>query len=68
MNNSIMTFHETEITKYHHNAFGALKAPCFNDLYEICQKLNLDYNKVHVERIYQSPAHTSTRSMWKIRI
>ena len=37
---------EAEITKYSHNVFGALKVTYFNGIYDICKKMNLDYNKV----------------------
>lgn len=41
-----MTSLEAEITKYAHNVFGAVKVTYFNGIYDICQKLNIDYNKV----------------------
>jgi len=41
-----MTSLEAEITKYAHNVFGALKVTYFNGIYEICKKLNIDYNKI----------------------
>lgn len=37
---------EAEITKYAHNVFGAVKVTYFNGIYDICQKLSLDYKKV----------------------
>lgn len=37
---------EAEITKYAHNVFGAVKVTYFNGIYDICQKLKIDYNKV----------------------
>lgn len=41
-----MTSLEAEITKYAHNVFGALKVTYFNGIYEYCQKLSADYEKV----------------------
>lgn len=38
---------EAEVTKYTHNVFGALKVTYFNGVYEYCQKLGIDYEKVH---------------------
>ena len=37
---------EAEITKYAHNDFGAVKVTYFNAVYDLCQKLNCDYQKV----------------------
>ena len=37
---------EAEITKYAHNVFGALKVTYFNGIYEYCQAVGADYNKV----------------------
>lgn len=37
---------EAEITKYAHNVFGAMKVTYFNGIYELCQSLNSDYQKV----------------------
>lgn len=37
---------EAEITKYAHNVFGAVKVTYFNGIYDICQKLNLNYDKI----------------------
>ena len=38
---------EAEITKYAHNVFGALKVTYFNAIYDYCQKLGANFNKVH---------------------
>lgn len=37
---------EAEITKYAHNDFGAVKVTYFNAVYNLCKKLNCDYQKV----------------------
>lgn len=37
---------EAEITKYAHNVFGALKVTYFNGIYDYCQSLGADYQKV----------------------
>jgi len=37
---------EAEITKYVHNVFGALKVTYFNGIYDICSKLNLNYQNI----------------------
>ena len=42
----IMSSEEAEMTKYTHNVFGALKVTYFNCIYDICQKRNLNYNKI----------------------
>ena len=41
-----MTPLEAEITKYGHNVFGAYKVIYFNALYEYCQKMGADFQKV----------------------
>ena len=41
-----MTPLEAEITKYGHNVFGAYKVTYFNALYEYCQKMGADFQKV----------------------
>ena len=41
-----MTSLEAEIAKYAHNVFGALKVTYFNGIYDICDKLNIEYQKV----------------------
>lgn len=41
-----MTPLEAEITKYAHNVFGALKVTYFNAVYDYCQHLGADYQKV----------------------
>ena len=38
---------DAEITKYAHNVFGALKVTYFNAIYDYCQKLGADWDKVH---------------------
>ena len=38
---------EAEVTKYAHNVFGALKVTYFNCIYDLCQKLKIDYEHVH---------------------
>lgn len=42
-----MTSEEASMTKYAHNCFGALKILYFNCIYDLCKKLDLDWNKVH---------------------
>lgn len=42
----VMNSLEAEVTKYTHNVFGALKVTYFNGIYEYCQKLGIDYQKV----------------------
>lgn len=37
---------EAEITKYAHNVFGAVKVTYFNGIYDICQKLGIDFQNV----------------------
>ena len=37
---------EAEVAKYSHNVFGALKVTYFNGIYELCQKLKIDYENV----------------------
>jgi len=41
-----MTSLEAEIAKYAHNVFGALKVTYFNGIFDICNKLNINYQKV----------------------
>jgi len=41
-----MTSLEAEITKYTHNVFGALKVSYFNGIYNICEKMGADYQKI----------------------
>ena len=41
-----MTSTEAEMVKYAHNVFGALKVTYFNCIYDICQRLNLNYETV----------------------
>lgn len=41
-----MSSAEAEMSKYAHNVFGALKVTYFNCIYDLCQKNNLDYEKV----------------------
>jgi len=43
----VMNSLEAEVTKYAHNVFGALKVTYFNGIYELCEKLNIDYKNVH---------------------
>ena len=43
----VMSNTEAELTKYAHNVFGAVKVTYFNGIYNMCQKMNLDYEKVH---------------------
>lgn len=42
----VMNSLEAEVTKYTHNVFGALKVTYFNGIYEYCQQLGIDYDKV----------------------
>ncbi len=41
-----MTSLEAEITKYVHNVFGALKVTYFNGVYDLCQKIGCDFEKI----------------------
>lgn len=41
-----MTSEEAEMVKYAHNVFGALKVTYFNCIYDLCDKLNLNYENV----------------------
>ena len=41
-----MTSKEAEIAKYAHNVFGALKVTYFNGIYQLCEKMNCDYQNV----------------------
>jgi UDPglucose 6-dehydrogenase len=34
------------MVKYAHNVFGALKVTYFNCIYDLCQKLGMDYERV----------------------
>lgn len=43
----VMSSLEAEITKYAHNVFGALKVTYFNCIYDLCQKLKVNYENVH---------------------
>lgn len=57
-----MTSLEAEITKYAHNVFGALKVTYFNGIYEYCQSVCADYNKVREGVLlsgYINEPHTS---------
>ena len=38
---------EAELTKYAHNDFGAVKVTYFNAVYDLCQKMQCDYEKIH---------------------
>jgi len=56
-----MTSLEAEITKYTHNVFGALKVTYFNGIFDICNKLKVDYQKVQKGILvsgYINPNHT----------
>ena len=41
-----MTSEEAEMVKYAHNVFGALKVTYFNCIYDLCQKMGMDYERV----------------------
>jgi len=41
-----MSSREAEITKYAHNVFGALKVTYFNGIYDLCQEMDCEYEKV----------------------
>lgn len=43
---SVMSNIEAEITKYVHNVFGALKVTYFNGIYEMCEKLGVDFENI----------------------
>lgn len=52
---------EAEVAKYAHNVFGAVKVTYFNGIYEMCQKLNIDYEKVRKSTLisgYINEPHT----------
>ena len=40
------TNEELELAKYTHNCFGALKVTYFNMIFDLCKKLNCDYEKI----------------------
>lgn len=42
----MMSSLEAEVTKYAHNDFGAVKVTYFNAVYDLCQKLGCDYQKI----------------------
>jgi len=42
----VMKAKEAELVKYAHNVYGTLRIIWANQLYEICEKLNIDYEKV----------------------
>jgi UDPglucose 6-dehydrogenase len=56
-----MTSLEAEIAKYAHNVFGALKVTYFNGIYDICNKLNIEYQKV-LEGVLASEYINSTHT------
>ena len=56
-----MTSLEAEITKYAHNVFGALKVTYFNGIFDICSRLNVNYQKV-LEGILASEYINSTHT------
>ena len=37
---------EAELAKYAHNCFGAMKVNYFNIIHEVCEKMNIDYERV----------------------
>lgn len=52
---------EAELAKYAHNVFGAVKVTYFNGIYEICQKLHIDYENVRKSTLlsgYINEPHT----------
>jgi UDPglucose 6-dehydrogenase len=56
-----MTSLEAEIAKYAHNVFGALKVTYFNCIFDICDKQNINYQKVLngiLASEYINPVHT----------
>jgi UDPglucose 6-dehydrogenase len=56
-----MTSLEAEIAKYSHNVFGALKVTYFNGIFDICDKLNISYQKV-LEGVLASEYINSTHT------
>ena len=57
-----MTSKEAEITKYAHNVFGALKVTYFNGIYNLCEKMECDYNNIQKGVLvsnYINPMHTA---------
>ena len=57
----VMSSVEAEIAKYVHNVFGALKVTYFNAVYDYCQTMGADYEKVRSGVLlsqYISPTHT----------
>lgn len=42
----VCTFEEAELTKYICNCFFAAKVSFMNEVYEICKKINVDYNSL----------------------
>jgi len=66
----IINSNEAEMTKYATNLFLATKVSFFNDIYSLCEKLDIDYNNVieatmHDPRIgkshYDVPGHDGDR-------
>jgi UDPglucose 6-dehydrogenase len=56
-----MTSLEAEIAKYAHNVFGAVKVTYFNGIFDICEKLNINYQKV-LEGVLASEYINSTHT------
>ena len=49
------------MVKYAHNVFGALKVTYFNCIYDLCQKLGMDYEQVRkgvLASTYINDVHT----------
>ena len=50
------------MVKYAHNVFGALKVTYFNCIYDLCQKMGMDYESVRrgvLASTYINDTHTS---------
>ena len=57
-----MTSQEAEMVKYAHNVFGALKVTYFNCIYDLCQKMGMNYESVRkgvLASTYINDVHTS---------
>jgi len=59
--NCSFTSKELELAKYTHNCFGALKVSYFNMIYDLCEEIGCDYEKVRevvLASRYINPNHT----------
>ena len=57
----VMSSIEAELAKYTHNVFGALKVTYFNGIYNLCQKMHINYKNVQAGTLvsgYINSTHT----------